>query len=44
MDDVLVLVGGNIPIRTLAALKKIGVGVTQPGTPMEQIVQSSATT
>ncbi len=40
MDDVLVLVGGIIPVQDIVGLKKIGVaGIFQPGTPMDDIVK-----
>ena len=45
MDDVLVVVGGIIPDQDVANLKQIGVAaIFQPGTAMDDIVNSSAPT
>lgn len=40
IDDVLVLVGGIVPIESRAELKELGVeGVFGPGTPMHEIIE-----
>jgi len=40
MDDVIVLLGGTIPVQDITGLKQIGVAsIFGPGTPMDDIVQ-----